>query len=229
MPIKNYAMRIIVVEDNESLRKGLCYRLEDEGYAIDALEDGLAADEFLRSEGGDLVVLDINLPGQSGLDVLRAMRRRNDPRPVILLTARNETEDRVTGLDAGADDYLVKPFAMDELVARVRALGRRRTVAPIRRLQVGALRLELEPLQLFSQEGQIDIPRRELSLFSALAQSGVSTVSKTQLLDAMYGAGSDVDESVVEVYVSRLRRRIAPFGMKILVKRGIGYVLDFGR
>ena len=125
MQTKNEPMRIIVVEDNESLRKGLCYRLEDEGYTVDAMEDGLVADEFLRSEGGDLVVLDINLPGQSGLDVLRAMRRRNDPRPVILLTARNETEDRVTGLDAGADDYLVKPFAMDELVARVRALGRR--------------------------------------------------------------------------------------------------------
>jgi len=117
-------MKIVLVEDNTSLRKGISYRLEDEGYAVDAFENGLDAADFLRQETADVVILDINLPGLSGLDVLRGMRLRADPRPVILLTARAATQDRVEGLDAGADDYLVKPFAMDELVARVRALAR---------------------------------------------------------------------------------------------------------
>lgn len=218
-------MRITLVEDNESLRKGLTYRLEDEGYTVDSLTDGNDAEDFLRSETSDLVILDINLPGQSGLEVLRAMRSRNDHRPVILLTARGETEDRVTGLDTGADDYLVKPFAMDELVARVRALARRRAIAPKRSIALGSLTLELEPLQLVARDGPLDVPRRELSVLSAMAQSTASAVSKTQLLDAVYGVGADADEKVIEVYISRLRKRLAGHGLSIAVKRGIGYSL----
>ncbi|MDA7423636.1 response regulator transcription factor [Thalassococcus lentus] len=219
-------MRITVVEDNEGLRKGLTYRLQDEGHSVDALSDGLEASSFLGQEESDLVVLDINLPGQTGLDVLRDMRARNDHRPVILLTARGETEDRVVGLDAGADDYLVKPFAMDELVARVRALSRRGAVAPRRSIALGALELELEPLQLIAPDGPLDVPRRELSVLSALARSSASAISKTQLLDAVYGAGADADEKVIEVYISRLRKRLAPHGVSISVKRGIGYSLE---
>jgi len=137
-------MRITLVEDNTSLRKGIAYRLSDEGYGVDALADGAQAMDFLRQEASDLVILDINLPGASGLDILREMRRRDDPRPVILLTARATTGDRVEGLDSGADDYLVKPFAMDELIARVRALARRKAVAPRRSIALGALGYALE-------------------------------------------------------------------------------------
>ena len=222
-------MRITLVEDNDGLRKGLTYRLMDEGHAVDALSHGLEAEAFLRGETSDLVILDINLPGQSGLDVLRAMRARDDHRPVILLTARGETEDRVTGLDAGADDYLVKPFAMDELVARVRALSRRRTVAPRTSLSLGALTLQLDPPQLMVDGDALDVPRRELTVLATLAQSPGAAMSKAQLLDAVYGVGTDADEKVIEVYVSRLRKRIADHGVTISVRRGIGYSLAIAK
>ncbi len=218
-------MRIVVVEDNESLRKGITYRLQDDGHSVDALGDGLAAADFLAQEDSDLVVLDINLPGQSGLDVLRTMRTRGDPRPVILLTARASTEDRVGGLDAGADDYLVKPFEMEELAARVRALARRKAVAPRRKIDLGALTLELEPLQLLSSSGPIDIPRRELALLAALAETPGTPVSKDRLLAQVYGAGSETDEKVIEVYASRLRKRLSRHGLGIKAQRGIGYLL----
>jgi len=218
-------MRIVIVEDNESLRKGISYRLEDDGHTVDALGDGLQATDFLAQEDCDLVVLDINLPGQSGLEVLRQMRGRNDPRPVILLTARTTTQDRVEGLDAGADDYLVKPFAMDELAARVRALARRKSVAPRRALEIGPLVLELQPPQLVASDGPVEVPRRELAVLSALAEAGGAAVSKDQLLDRVYGTGSETDEKVIEVYVSRLRKRLAAFGVGVRVIRGIGYAL----
>ncbi|MDJ0824605.1 MAG: response regulator transcription factor [Rhodobacter sp.] len=218
-------MRIVVVEDNVSLAKGIAYRLQDDGHSVDLLHDGAAADTFLGQEGADLVILDINLPGKSGLELLAAMRRRGDPRPVILLTARSGTEDRITGLDAGADDYLGKPFAMDELAARVRALGRRKHTPPRRSLDLGSLRLDLESLQLSKDGAALDIPRRELTVLASLAEAGGRAVSKQALLDQVYGTGSETDEKVIEVYVSRLRKRLARHGVRIRVSRGIGYAL----
>lgn len=218
-------MRIVLVEDNQSLRKGISYRLSDDGHSVDALADGAEADDFLRQEGCDLVILDINLPGMSGLEVLRALRRRGDPRPVILLTARSTTQDRVAGLDAGADDYLVKPFAMDELAARVRALSRRKSVAPRKSVVLGGLELDPETPQLRGPEGALDVPRMELSLLVALTESAGAPVSKERLLDRLYGTGSETDDKVIEVYVSRLRKRLMRHGVGIRVHRGIGYSL----
>lgn len=218
-------MRIVLVEDNQSLRKGIAYRLRDDGHAVDLLDNGDDANDFLQQEDCDLVILDINLPGRDGLDILQAMRRRNDPRPVILLTARSTTHDRVIGLDAGADDYLVKPFEMDELAARIRALGRRKDVAPRRSIALGALTLDVETPQLLADDEAIDVPRRELSVLVALAQAGGAPVSKDTLLDKTYGVGSGTDDKVVEVYISRLRKRLASFNVTIRVHRGIGYTL----
>ncbi|MEM9550426.1 MAG: response regulator transcription factor [Pseudomonadota bacterium] len=218
-------MHIVLVEDNQSLRKGITYRLQDEGHTVDAIADGTEAATFLRQEDCDLVILDINLPGVSGLDVLGELRRREDPRPVILLTARASTQDRVVGLDAGADDYLVKPFAMDELAARVRALARRKAVAPRRTITLGALSLDLESLQLSAADGPVDVPRRELTVLAALAQAQGTAVSKDRLLDQVYGTGSATDDKVIEVYISRLRKRLSVHGVGIRVHRGIGYSL----
>ncbi|MEM9426596.1 MAG: response regulator transcription factor [Pseudomonadota bacterium] len=218
-------MRIVVVEDNESLRKGIAYRLEDEGHSVDALADGAHAADHIAQEAVDIVVLDINLPGRSGLDILKDMRERGDARPVILLTARTTTEDRVLGLDAGADDYLVKPFAMDELVARLRALARRKAVAPRQEIAVGRLTLRLDPLQLTADNAPLDVPRRELTVLAGLAEARGAPVSKDRLLDLVYGTGSETDEKVIEVYVSRLRKRLASHGVSIRVIRGIGYAL----
>ena len=218
-------MRIVLVEDNRSLRKGIAYRLEDDGHTLDLLENGEDADLFLQRENCDLIILDINLPGMSGLEVLAALRRRNDPRAVILLTARSSTEDRVIGLDAGADDYLVKPFEMDELAARVRALARRSDVALRRTMALGTLELDLESLQLKTNDGTLDVPRLELKVLTALANANGAVVSKSRLLDQVYGVGSETSETVIEVYISRLRKRLRSHGVRISVHRGIGYSL----
>lgn len=218
-------MRIIVVEDNVGLAKGIAYRLEDAGHTVDILHDGDHAAGFLKDDPSDLIILDINLPGKDGLTLLSELRARGDLRPVILLTARAQTEDRVIGLDAGADDYLIKPFEMAELEARVRALSRRRAV-PHRQLQdVGALRFDPTARQLFHGDDTIEMPRRELSIFECLLSANGRLISKAALLDYAYGVGADVDETVVEVYISRIRSRLKPFGVTIKTQRGLGYQL----
>ncbi len=219
-------MRITLVEDNTSLAKGICYRLEDAGHAVDMLDDGDAAAAYLRDDQADLVILDINLPGTDGLTLLKDLRARGDVRPVILLTARAETEDRVTGLDAGADDYLIKPFEMAELEARVRALLRRRAIPQHQRRAVGALSYDVSTRQLFSGSEEISLPRREVSVFECLLEAEGRLVSKSAMLDHVYGVGADVEEKVVEVYVSRLRRRLSDYGVQIKTRRGLGYQLN---
>lgn len=219
------AMRIILIEDNDSLARGIAYRLEDLGNAVDRLTDGAAADDFLRTEGGDLVILDVNLPSLDGLSVLRRMRARGDDRPVLLLTARSETYDRVQGLDAGADDYLVKPFDMAELEARLRALARRKTRAHRPALALGPLRLDLDARHAFVGSAPLDAPRREISVLEALLMAEGRTVPKAELIAQVYGTGADVEESAVEVHISRLRKRLKPHGLGIQVRRGLGYAL----
>lgn len=221
-------MRITLVEDNPSLAKGIAYRLEDAGHAVDHLDDGDQAQEFLKSDRSDLIILDINLPGVDGLSLLKELRERGDLRPVILLTARAQTEDRVVGLDAGADDYLIKPFEMAELEARVRALLRRRP-SPVQQVwQVGAVEYDVSSRQLLSGGEEITVPRRELSVFECLAIADGRLVSKSALIEHCYGTGADVEDSVVEVHVSRLRGRLKPFGIQIKSQRGLGYQLLAG-
>jgi DNA-binding response OmpR family regulator len=218
-------MRIAIIEDNENIARGIAYRLEDRGHATDILGDGLAADAFLKGDGNDIIVLDINLPGLSGLEVLRNLRRRGDARPVLLLTARGEAADMVAGLDAGADDYLAKPFSMDVLEARLRALSRRRAQAISDMLELGALAFDAT-LRSASVAGEaLDLPRREMSLLEALMEAEGRTVSKERLLERLYGAGAEVEDSAIEVHVSRLRKRLKPHGFEIAVQRGLGYRL----
>ncbi|MEM6890416.1 MAG: response regulator transcription factor [Pseudomonadota bacterium] len=216
-------MRITLVEDNVSLSKGITYRLEDAGHGVDVLYDGIEAESHLRTDLSDLIILDINLPGMDGLSLLRALRGRGDMRPVILLTARAETEDRVVGLDAGADDYLIKPFEMAELEARVRALLRRRQTPQQRVQQLGKLTYDPASRQIFFEGKEIEVPRREMSMLECLVVANGRLVSKSDLLDHAYGVGADVEETVVEVYVSRLRRRLKPYGVQIKAQRGLGY------
>ena len=219
-------MRITLVEDNIGLSKGIAYRLQDEGHAVDVLHDGTEASEFLRKDTSDLIILDINLPGMDGLEILKQLRARDDQRPVVLLSARTETKDRVIGLDAGADDYLIKPFEMDELEARVRALTRRRTTKGRQVLSIGALQFDVAARQLRANDGALDIPRRELSIFECLILADGRRMTKSALLDYAYGTGADVEESVVEVYISRLRSRLKPHKVEINSARGLGYKLQ---
>lgn len=220
-------MRITLVEDNISLAKGITYRLEDAGHAVDALHNGSEAQAYLKDDGADLVILDVNLPGTDGLTLLAEMRKRGDARPVILLTARAETQDRVSGLDAGADDYLIKPFEMAELEARVRALLRRRAMPQQQLRRIGTLQYDASARQLFDGKTEIELPRREMSVLECLAAADGRVVSKSTVLDHVYGVGADVEETVVEVYVSRLRSRLKPYGVMIRTRRGLGYQMLF--
>lgn len=207
------------------MAKGIAYRLQDAGHAVDVLHDGDAASDFLKTDASDLVILDINLPGRDGLSILKEVRLRGDTRPIILLTARAETDDRVVGLDAGADDYLIKPFEMAELEARVRALLRRRAAPPRHMHDLGAVQFDLTSRQLFVGETELEVPRREMSMLELLVLAEGRLTSKASLVEHAYGTGADVEDSVVEVYVSRLRRRLKPFGIHIKAQRGLGYQL----
>lgn len=218
-------MRITLVEDNAPLAQGIAYRLQDAGHAVDMLDDGDAAEDYLRGDQSDLVILDINLPGRDGIALLRAMRERGDVRPVLLLTARADTNDRVRGLDAGADDYLVKPFEMAELEARIRAIARRKPAPYRKALSCGPLSLDLDARQVAIDGAPEAIPRREISLLEALMMADGRTVSKAQLLEHTYGTGTDVEEAAVEAHISRLRKRLKPHGIAIMVHRGLGYAL----
>lgn len=218
-------MRIVIVEDNRNVAKGIAYRLEDRGHATDVLHDGISADAFLRDDGNDLIVLDINLPGLDGLTILRNLRARGDQRPVLLLTANDDTSQRVAGLDAGADDYLTKPFAMEELEARLRALARRKGTALTKELRFGGLVFDVSNWSVTIDETPLDIPRRERALLEILMSRAGRTVSKSALLEHLYGTGADVDASAIEVHVSRLRKRLLPHGIEIQVQRGLGYQL----
>ena len=219
-------MRIAVVEDNAALAESIAYRLRQRGHSVDVLEDGTDADRFLAQDGADLVVLDINLPGMDGIEILRALRGRGDNTPVILLTARSETNERVAGLDAGADDYLTKPFEMDELEARLRALSRRKDLSFADVEKFGDLTFDRNSRQLMNGNQPIDVPRKEIATFECLLESRGRIVSKGQLTTHVYGTGADVDDSVIEPHVSRLRRRLAPFGLQIKTARGLGYMLE---
>lgn len=219
-------MRIVIVEDNETLANAIAYRLRDRGHAAEVLADGNEADLYLAQEGADLVVLDINLPGQSGLEILKSLRNRGDGVPVILLTARAETSDRVSGLDMGADDYLVKPFEMDELEARIRALSRRKDLDYGANESIGGLEFDRAARQVSVRGEVMDIPRREIAVLECLLERRGRIVPKSQLTDYVYGVGADVEASAVEPHVSRLRKRLQDLGIRIKTARGLGYLLE---
>ena len=219
-------MRIVIVEDNDSLASGIAHRLRDLGHAVDVLNDGEDGDAYLASEGGDLVILDINLPGMSGLEILRGMRARHDPTPVLMLTARTDTSDKVEGLDTGADDYLVKPFEMEELEARIRALLRRRGVAQSPIQSIGALDFDVGARVLRAKGEVIGLRRRELAAFECLLERKGRLVPKSVLIDQMYGVGADVDDKVVEAPISRLRKKLAGYDVTIKAARGLGYLME---
>ena len=219
-------MRIVIIEDNKPLATGIAHRLRDRGYGVDLLYDGSDADVFLSSEGADLIILDINLPSMDGLEVLRRVRQRNDPTPILMLTARTNTSDRVAGLDAGADDYLVKPFELDELEARVRALSRRRDIAPSAVESIGNLEFDIGSRVLRGGGDVIDLRRRELAAFECLLERRGKLVPKSLLIDQMYGVGADLEDKVVEVPISRLRKKLVGYKVTIKAARGLGYLMD---
>jgi len=219
-------VRILIAEDDTTLAYGLQCTLRKSGYAVDWVKDGDEADAGLEAGGFDLLILDIRLPRLSGLEVLKRLRARNSRVPVLLLTALDSVTDRVRGLDAGADDYLAKPFQLDELNARVRAL--------IRRGMSGAPTLIKHGRLCFDQVGRVaqldgerlDLSARELSLLELLLQRPGRLVHKAQLVEHLCEWDEAVSSNAIEVYVHRLRKKLEPAGVTISTVRGVGYCLD---
>ncbi|TQM94886.1 response regulator transcription factor [Roseinatronobacter monicus] len=219
-------MRIVLIEDNTILARALIQALQDAGHAVDWLDDGQDADDFLAQTGADLVILDVNLPTLGGLDILRRLRARGDSYPVLMLTAQGQVQDRVVGLDAGADDYLVKPFEIVELHARLRALARRPSEARRDTETIGAVCFDRAARSVSGHDGIIGLSRRELSLFEAFADNPGRVLSKEQLGERIYGVGADIDANAVELLVSRLRRKLDGHGLTIRTLRGLGYLVQ---
>jgi DNA-binding response OmpR family regulator len=219
-------MHVLVVEDDAVLADGLSRVLGSHGMAVEVVGNGAQADQLLQRAGAaEVVVLDIGLPGMDGFEVVRRLRARGNAVPVLLLTARDAVEDRVRGLEQGADDYLVKPFATAELVARVKALARRHT-APQAALALGQLSLDVAAKRARVGDKVIELSVREWAVLEYLLQHASRVVSKQQIIDAILPWGDDITPNAVEVYISRLRLKIADGGVAIRTIRGFGYMLE---
>ena len=219
-------MRILLVEDDKILADALSRALVQSAYAVDVVETGEAADNALAVSAYDLAILDIGLPGLSGLDVLRRLRGRKSHVPVLLLTALDTLADRVRGLDLGADDYLTKPFDLPELEARVRALLRRGSANPAPYLHHGRLSLDTVGRRVFHDNTPVELSARELAVLELLMMREGRVVSKELMVNHLYGWGDEVGANAIEVYVYRIRKKLEPLGCEIRTVRGMGYLME---
>ena len=219
-------MRVLLVEDDRALSLGIQHALEREGWSVDLLADGEQALSVGLLGEHDMAVLDLGLPRKSGMDVLRSWRAKGARLPVLLLTARDQLADRVAGLDAGADDYLVKPFDLPELLARLRALRRRAAGRLEEKLTLGALEMDLADRELRHQGQRVTLSPRELALTELLLQKSGRVVTKESIVARLSSWEADFSENSVEVYVHRLRKRFAELGVVIKTVRGFGYVME---
>ncbi len=219
-------MRILLVEDNPDLSAAIHTILAGAGYSVDTVHDGVSAEAVTRAERYDLVILDLGLPEMDGLSVLRALRDRRDDAAVLILTARGAPEERVKGLDLGADDYMVKPFNVPELEARVRSLLRRRAGIRAASVAVGAVTLDLAARHFLVEGRPLDLPARERALLELLFMRQGQVVPKGAIQRALTPLDDILSDNAIEQYVSRLRRRLAAHGLSLKTARGIGYYLE---
>jgi two-component system copper resistance phosphate regulon response regulator CusR len=221
-------MKVLVVEDSERLRRSLGQGLRRLGYAVDLADDGASGLAFAETYDYDVIVLDLMLPGLPGLEVIRRLRARGRPTHILILSARDRLEDRVKGLQLGADDYLVKPFAFDELSARIQALVRRRYQAKSPTLRLGSLAIDTASRQVSRPGGVLHLTPAEYRLLEFLAYHRGRVVSREQLLEHLHQSDAEVSSNAVEVLVSGLRRKIHVRGEPPIVqtRRGFGYFVE---
>ena len=221
-------MRILLVEDDNRLQNSLADILRDAGYAVDVTGDGIEGLFFGEEYPIDLAIIDLGLPGISGLDLIRKLRQQERQFPILILTARAEWQDKVEGLEAGADDYLTKPFHPEELKARVGALLRRSAGHAQPTIELGPLNIDLASQRVFRNEEEIELTTYEYKVFEYLLMHPDQVVTKTVLSEHIYEEDADRDSNVIEVFVGRLRRKIDPQGEMnpIETLRGRGYRLN---
>jgi DNA-binding response OmpR family regulator len=214
-------MRVLLVEDDEMIAQGLQTALRQAAFAVDWMRDGKSAGTALQTSSFDLVLLDLGLPHRDGIDVLRDLRKRGNATPVIILTARDEIQHRIAGLDAGADDYIVKPFDLDEVTARMRSVLRRAAGRGDPGIQHGDLRLDPVTRRVEREGVPVPLSGHEYAVLEALLQRPGAVLSRTQLEDRLYGWDEQIGSNAVEVYVHGLRRKLGSDVIRTL--RGVGY------
>jgi len=221
-------MRLLLIEDYRPLRQSLTKGLHEAGFAVDVTGDGKEALWYATSNEYDVIILDLMLPGMNGLEILKRIRSRGDDVSVLILTAKDTVQDRVTGLDLGADDYLVKPFAFEELLARIRALLRRRYQEKSPCVEIDDLRIDLTAQRVWRGPEEIQLTPREYALLEYLAMRAGQTVSRTDIWEHVYEFNSSASSNVVDVYVGYLRKKIERPDKPTLIHtaRGRGYVLE---
>ena len=218
-------MRFLIVEDDAVLRDVLTRSLSEAGHRVDAAATCAEAESFWTLQPYDAVVLDLNLPDGSGLTALKNARHRGDATPVLVLTARNRTDERIAGLDAGADDYVGKPFELSEVEARLRALVRR-SQGGKDRVEIGRLTLDRSVLRFFINDMPLDLPAREFEVLWELASKPGRVISKRLLSDKLSGFDDALGDNALEAFISRLRRKLQGSGATIRTLRGLGYLLE---
>jgi len=214
-------MRLLLVEDDSMIGESIRRGLRDEGYTVDWVQDGRAAEVAIETEPYALVLLDLGLPRKDGLAVLASLRARHHPVPVLVITARDAVPDRIKGLDLGADDYLVKPFDLDELAARIRAVLRRHEGRAEPLLAFGALTLDPATHSLKQRGRDVPVSAREFALLAALLERPGATLSRAQLEERLYGWGEEVASNSIEVHVHNLRKKLGEGAIRTV--RGVGY------
>ena len=214
-------VRILLVEDDDLLASGLLLALQRVHYIVEHVKDGQSAVRALGDNFFDLVILDLGLPKMDGTEVLKAVRGAGNPVAVLILSARDSTSDRILGLDLGADDYLVKPFDLDELLARIRVLERRRSGLPVNQLRMGGLVLDLANSSVSWKGEPVVLQRREFMLLKRLIENPQQVFSRAQLEEALYGWGEGLESNAIDVHVHHLRKKISPSVVRTI--RGVGY------
>lgn len=221
-------MRLLLAEDEKELSNALTAILKHNNYSVDPVYNGLDARDYGLSENYDGIILDIMMPGMNGIDVLKELRNNGIETPVLLLTAKSEVQDKITGLDSGADDYLTKPFAMGELLARIRAMTRRKSEFSPNLLTLGNTSLSRENFTLSTSQGEQKLGNKEFQVIEMLMLNRGMLISTERLMEKIWGFDSDAEINVVWVYISYLRKKLAAVGSNIEIKasRGVGYTLE---